>query len=165
MSKTTFNAQTAVLARFAVGFAAATLLGLGLALAHATVRTEMGLSESKASAREVYRLRVPTEKPLSTIEVRMIVPAGLVISGFEVQPGFTRTAVKNDKGLITEVTWRGRIGADEYGLFPFRATNPAQAGNLCFKVYQKYSDGSVVAWDQLEDKAEKPASCVVIKAN
>ncbi len=132
-------------------------------LAHATVRTEMGLSESKVGMTETYRLRVPTEKPIATTEVRMIVPEGLTVSGFQTQNGFVRTAQKNDKGLITEVTWRGRIAVDEYGLFVFRAKNPTTPTTLRFKVYQKYSDGSVVAWDNDDRTAEKPASQVEIK--
>lgn len=131
--------------------------------AHATVRTEMGLSESKVGITETYRLRVPTEKPISTTEVRMLVPEGLSVTSFQTIGGFVRTAQKNEKGLITEVTWRGRIRVDEYGLFTFRAKNPASPTTLRFKVYQKYSDGSVVAWDNDDKTAEKPASQVEIK--
>jgi len=56
------------------------------ALAHATVRTEMGLSESKAGASETYRLRVPSEKAMDTIALRLVVPVGLTISNFEALP-------------------------------------------------------------------------------
>jgi uncharacterized protein YcnI len=133
------------------------------ALAHATVRTEMNLSESKVGASETYRLRVPTEKPMATTEVRMVVPEGLTISTFQTQSGFTRTAQKNAQGVITEVTWRGNIDVDEYGLFVFRAKNPAAPTTLRFKVFQKYADGSVVAWDNDSKDAERPASQVEIK--
>jgi uncharacterized protein YcnI len=132
-------------------------------LAHATVRTEMGLSESKVGLTETYRLRVPTEKPMATTEVRLIVPEGLTISSFQTQSGFVRTAQRNAQGVITEVTWRGSVDVDEYGLFVFRAKNPAIATTLRFKVYQKYADGSVVAWDNDSKDAERPASQVEIK--
>jgi uncharacterized protein YcnI len=144
----------------------AVLLSLAVALpvlAHATVRTEMNLSESKVGATETYRLRVPTEKPIATTEVRLVVPEGLTISSFQTQAGFIRTAQKNAQGIITEVTWKGNIDAEEYGVFVFRAKNPAAPTTLRFKAYQKYADGSVVAWDNDSKDAERPASQVEIK--
>jgi uncharacterized protein YcnI len=133
-------------------------------LAHATVRTELGLNESKVGANETYRLRVPTEKPMDTVEVRLVVPAGLTVSGFETTPAWQRSVTRNPQGIVTEVTWKGgKIGEMEYALFPFRAKNPATSGKLYFKVYQKYADGSVVAWDKEDTSADTPASSVDIK--
>ncbi len=57
-----------------------TALLLPVAAAHATVRTEAGLSESKVGASETYRLNVPVEKEISTTEVRLVVPAGVTIT-------------------------------------------------------------------------------------
>ena len=133
-------------------------------LAHATVRTELGLSESKAGANETYRLRVPSEKALDTVELRLVVPAGLTILSFEAMPAWQRSVTKNAQGIVTEVTWKGgKIAESEYTLFPFRAKNPATPGTLLFKAYQKYSDGSVVAWDKEDKTADTPASQVEIK--
>ena len=56
-------------------------------LAHATVKSDMGLSESKAGSYETYRLQVPTEKPLDTTEVKLFVPQGLTISTFQALAG------------------------------------------------------------------------------
>lgn len=140
---------------------AATLL-LSFAAAHTTVRTETGLTESKASVSETYRLQVPTEKEISTTEVRLVIPAGVTVTRFEVTPGFTRTVKTNADGLVTEVTWRGRIAAAEYARFFFQARNPETAGTLSWKVYQKYSDGSVVAWDDA-DPEKTPASKTTVK--
>lgn len=134
------------------------------ALAHATVRTEMGLSESKVGANETYRLRVPSEKEMDTIELRLVVPVGLTVSNFEALPAWQRSVTKNAQGIVTEVTWEGgKIGESEYALFPFRAKNPTTPGTLLFKVYQKYSDGSIVAWDKEDKTADTPASQVEIK--
>ncbi|WP_019585690.1 DUF1775 domain-containing protein [Deinococcus apachensis] len=135
---------------------------LPVAAAHATVRTETGLAESKASASETYRLGVPTEKEVATTQVRLVVPAGLTITRFQVMPGFTRTVKLNDAGLVTEVTWRGRIAPMEYARFFFQARNPEQAGTLSWKVYQTYADGSVVAWDDT-DPEKTPASKTTVK--
>jgi uncharacterized protein YcnI len=144
--------------------AAAALALVPPVFAHATVRTELGLSESKANANETYRLRVPSEKALDTTEIRLVVPAGLTISGFEALPAWQRSVTKNAQGIVTEVTWKGgKIAESEYAIFPFRAKNPATPGTLFFKVFQKYSDGSVVAWDKEDKAADTPASSVEIK--
>lgn len=140
----------------------ATALLLSFAAAHATVRTETGLAESKAAASETYRLNVPTEKEIGTAEVRLVIPAGVTITRFQVTPGFTRTIRKNAAGLVTEVVWKGKIGPMEYARFSFQARNPDAAGTLSWKVYQKYSDGSVVAWDDT-NPAEFPASKTTVK--
>ncbi|PTA68472.1 DUF1775 domain-containing protein [Deinococcus arcticus] len=135
---------------------------LSVAAAHATVRTESGLSESRAGASETYRLNVPTEKEISTTQIRLVVPAGLTITRFQVTPGFTRTVKKNEAGLVTEVLWTGRVAPMEYARFFFQARNPAAPGELSWKVYQTYSDGSVVAWDDA-DPARGPASKTAVK--
>lgn len=142
--------------------ALAAALLLPVAAAHATVRTETGLTESKAGASETYRLNVPTEKEISTTEVRLVVPAGLTITRFQTLPGFNRTVSKNGAGLVTEVVWKGRIAPMEFARFLFNARNPQGASTLAWKVYQTYSDGSVVAWDD-SDPDRAPASKTAIK--
>ncbi len=131
------------------------------ALAHATVKTDVGTSESLAGRNETYRLQVPVEKNVATTEVRMIVPAGVRIGTFMPIPGWTRTVEKDASGNITAVTWRGRINPEEFQRFLFSARNPADAGTLAWKVYQKYADGSVVAWD--DSSADTPASKTAVK--
>lgn len=134
---------------------------LSTAFAHATVRTDAGASESLAGRFETYRLQVPVEKPVATTEVRMLVPAGVVIGTFMPIPGFVRTVEKDANGRITAVTWRGRIQVEEFQRFLFSARNPADAGTLAWKVYQKYADGSVVAWDDSSEAT--PASKTTVK--
>lgn len=135
---------------------------LSVAAAHATVRTESGLSESKVGVTETYRVNVPTEKEIRTTQIRLVVPAGLSITRFEVTPGFTRTVTRNADGLVTEVVWKGRVAPMEYARFFFQARNPAAAGDLTWKIYQTYSDGSVAAWDG-QDPEKGPASVVTVK--
>ncbi len=135
---------------------------LSVAAAHATVRTEAGLAESTAGKSETYRLNVPVEKKLATTEVRLVVPAGVGISRFLVMPGFTRTVTTNADGLVTEVIWKGPIAPMEYARFYFQALNPAQPGELVWKVYQTYADGSVVAWDDTVPD-QTPASRTTVK--
>ena len=148
------------LIRSALTLTAAVLISV--ASAHATVRTETGLSESKVGASETYRLNVPTEKEIATTQIRLVVPAGVVISRFQVTPGFTRTVKKDAAGLVTEIVWTGRVAPMEYARFFFQAKNPAAAGEVVWKIYQTYSDGSVVAWDDT-NPAEGPASRTTVK--
>jgi uncharacterized protein YcnI len=132
-------------------------------LAHATVKSDMGLSESKVGSYETYRLQVPTEKPLDTTEVKLFVPQGLTVSTFQSVAGFERSVEKNADGIVTTVTWKGKIGQQEFQRFLFSAKNPAQPTTLLFKVYQTYSDGSVVKWEDEDPKGKTPASRVEIK--
>ena len=143
-------------------FSLSAALLLSLAAAHATVRTEIGLSESAAGKSETYRLNVPVEKDMATTQIRLVVPTGVGLSRFQVTPGFARTVTKNADGLVTEVIWRGDIEPMEYARFFFQAKNPDAAGELIWKVYQTYADGSVVAWDDTQpDKT--PASHTTVK--
>jgi uncharacterized protein YcnI len=135
---------------------------LSLAAAHATVKTEGGLSESAAGKSETYRLNVPVEKDVATTQVRLVVPAGVAISRFQVMPGFSRTLTKNAEGLVTEVVWKGNIAPMEYARFFFQARNPEAAGELVWKIYQTYADGSVVAWDDTQPDTA-PASHTTVK--
>jgi uncharacterized protein YcnI len=132
-------------------------------LAHATVKSDMGLSESKVGSYETYRLQVPTEKPLDTTEVKLFVPQGLTVSTFQSVAGFERSVEKNADGIVTTVTWKGKIGQQEFQRFLFSAKNPAQPTTLLFKVHQTYSDGSVVKWEDEDPKGKTPASRVEIK--
>ncbi|WP_018465105.1 DUF1775 domain-containing protein [Calidithermus timidus] len=147
------------LSRYALIFAS---LVLPLALAHAVVRTEMNLAESKVGVSETYRLQVPVERPMATVEIRMIVPEGFVLTRFLQTPGWERSVVKDANGLIKEVTWKGRLEDGEFVRFVFQGRNPQTPGTLVWKVYQKYEDGTVVAWDD-SDKEKAPASKVEIK--
>ena len=135
----------------------------GFALAHATVKTDMGLKESAIGAYEIYRLQVPTERPVETTEIKLFVPEGLTIASFQVVPGFERTVEKNTAGLIRSVTWKGKVGVEEYVRFGFLAKNPEKPMKLLFKVHQTYANGEVVKWEDSDPKAETPASQVEIK--
>ena len=137
-------------------------LSAALLLSFAAAHAETGLTESKAGVSETYRLNVPTEKAIATTQVRLVVPAGMTLTRFQVLPGFTRSVLRNADGLITEVTWRGRVAPEEYARFFFQARNPAQPGEVAWKVYQTYADGSVVAWDDTNPE-QTPASRTTVK--
>jgi uncharacterized protein YcnI len=128
------------------------------AAAHATVKMETGTSESETGAYETFRLhlRVPVEKDMATIQVRLVVPAGLKIGAFLPVSGFARTVNADSNGVITEVTWEGQIRPVEFQRFLFSAQDPADAGTLTWKVYQTHADGTVVSRDD-SDLSTPPA--------
>jgi uncharacterized protein YcnI len=142
-------------------FALITAALLSLAAAHATVKTDTGVAESKTGAYETYRLQVPVEKDVATTQVRLVVPAGIKIGNFMPVPGFARTVKAASDGTITEVTWTGTIAPQEFQRFLFSAKNPADAGTLVWKVYQTYQGGTVVAWDDSDPAT--PASKVTLR--
>lgn len=156
----TSNTSARTVLKASLSLAAALLLSV--AGAHATVRTEAGLTESRVGVTETYRVNVPTEKEISTTQIRLVVPQGVAVSRFQVTPGFTRTVTRNADGLVTEVVWKGRVAPMEYARFYFQAKNPAAAAELSWKIYQTYSDGSVVAWDDA-DPARGPASKTTVR--
>jgi uncharacterized protein YcnI len=143
------------------GVLAASLVSV--VVAHAVVKSDKGLSESKAGSYETYRLQVPVEKPMDTTEVKLFVPQGLAVSTFQALTGFERIVEKNADGIITTVTWKGKIGQQEFQRFLFSAKNPDKPTTLLFKVHQTYSDGSVVKWEDEDPKGKTPASRVEIK--
>lgn len=142
-------------------FTVAALMLSAVVFAHATVKTEMGLSESLAGKSETYRLQVPVEKDMATTEIRMVVPEGVKVSRFMPVPGWTRTVEKDANDRILSVTWKGQLEPGEFIRFLFQATNPASTGTLSWKVYQKYSDGTVVGWDDTSEGT--PSSKVTLK--
>lgn len=133
------------------------------ACAHAVVRTELGSAESALGASEMYRLQVPNESAATsaTTEVRMLIPAGFTLSRTVQAPGWQRRFEKDASGEITAVIWTGHIDLQEIARFYFQGTNPKEATNLSWKVYQKYEDGTVTAWD--DATKDFPASSITVK--
>jgi uncharacterized protein YcnI len=128
------------------------------ASAHAVVSPK----QANVAAFTDFSLGVPSEKPIATITVRLLIPDGLNFVSPYVKPGWhidVKTgpaqagAVAADGDTettrITEIDWTGgNIPAGEKDEFKFSAQVPAQASTLNWKVYQTYQDGSVVSWDQ-----------------
>ncbi len=128
--------------------------------AHAVVRTDAGTTESAPGKYETYRLQVPVEKEIATIQVKLYIPKGLVVGNFLPVPGWTRSVEKDSSGSVTTVTWKGTLEPMEFARFLFSAKNPALEGNLSFVVEQTYADGTVVAWK--DAAGPTPASVVKI---
>ena len=140
----------------------ALLAGINLAQAHAVVSP----SQAGVAAFTNFSLSVPSELPMTTIAVKLLIPDGLNFITPNVKPGWkisTKTAPAQgtapdgdpETSRITEIDWTGgQIPADLKDTFEFSAQVPTQPTTLAWKVYQTYQDGSVVSWDQDPDKPQ-----------
>lgn len=122
---------------------------------------------------KVITLRVPTEKPIATTGLRVVIPDGVVVHGVKPLAGWTHRDVKGtatpvatmaagadnhgDEGVIKEVIWSGGvIGAGEYMEFSLSTQYTGDPKTLVYKAYQTYADGSIVAWDNTDEKHPAP---------
>ncbi len=113
--------------------------------AHAVVSPK----QATVATWQEFSLAVPSEKDANTIGIRLLIPDGLSNVRPNVVPGWkisTKTDSSND---VTEIDWtNGSIPSGQREDFQFQIQDPASPTTLDWKVYQTYSDGSVVSWDQ-----------------
>lgn len=131
-----------------LGALVASLFIANQAFAHATVKPAIvGVGKFQS-----FTLGAPSEKPIATVGIRLVLPDGLNHVTPNVKAGWKITTKKetiNNEQKITEIAWTGgTIPAEMRDEFLFSAQVPSQATVLNWKVYQTYADGSVVAWDK-----------------
>lgn len=131
-----------------LGIVGASLLFANQALAHTTVKpATVGIGKF-----QTFTVAAPSEKPIATVGIRLVLPEGLNYVTPSVKAGW-KIEVKKEKigneEKITEINWTGgTIPGEMRDEFSFSAQAPSKAGTLNWKAYQTYADGSVVAWDQ-----------------
>ncbi|MFC4769295.1 YcnI family protein [Effusibacillus consociatus] len=133
----------------------------GTASAHVTVWPK----ESQADSYQRYTVRVPVEKDLNTTKVRLEFPQGVKVSTVMPVPGWNYEFEKDSEGRFTAITWTatdGGIKPNEFMEFGISGKNPKEPGNLAWKAYQTYADGSVVEWTG-EPESKTPAPVVTLK--
>lgn len=117
-----------------------------------------------ADSYEKFVLRVPTEKDIPTIGVRVEVPEGFTISRVQPLPGWQYELERDASGSVIAVSWSGgQIGPDEFQEFVIQGKTAAETGRYAWRAWQTYSDGSVVAWTGPSD-ADTPASVMTVVA-
>lgn len=108
-----------------------------------------------------FVIRVPTERPVATIAVKVEFPAALRVSRLRSKPGWAVETVKDTAGVISTVTWSGgKIPAGEWDEFVVAGRTQDSSGVLVFKAWQTYQGGEIVPWTgELENR---PAPRVTI---
>jgi len=126
--------------------------------AHVTITPKT----APANGSTEYVLRVPTEKDVPTISLRVVFPPNFEVLRFRAAPGWTMEVERNAAGAITGVTWTGRkISREEYELFSFLARSRTP-GTYKLEAFQTYDGGEVVGW--VNPAEPRPAPQVTIAA-
>lgn len=122
--------------------------------------------ETTTGSYEKYTVRVPVEKDVNTVKVKLEFPAGVKVNTVQPVPGWSYEFEKDKDGVNTALVWTatdGGIKAHEFMEFAFVGANPKEEGALAWKAYQTYADGEVVEWTGDKD-SKTPASVTTVKA-
>jgi len=137
------------------------------AFAHVSLTPRRGISGTHHVA---FSVRAPVEKDIPTVELKILIPpewkdAGGQVDRVELDPLWDVSIERDEDNWIKSVTWSG-AEAPDFSFIQFNViiTLPNLTGVQQIKAYQKYSDGSVVAWveDRNEEGVEKPAAGVML---
>lgn len=131
-----------------------------VASAHVTVQP----AESTTNAYEKYSVRVPVEKEINTTEVSLQIPEGVDLVSVMPMTTWDYKLEKDENERVTAVIWtanEGGIKPGEFIEFDFVGVNASEPGEVSWKAFQTYEDGSVVEWVGPPD-SEEPASVTTI---
>jgi uncharacterized protein YcnI len=131
---------------FLASFASIIALSMvpGAAFAHVVVKP----AETTVGSFDTYTVSVPNEKEMAVTSVKLQIPNGLSYVTPTTKPEWS-IDVEKDGDAIRSITWKdGTIPAGQRQDFTFSAQAPAAAGDMAWKAYQTYADGTVVAWDK-----------------
>lgn len=138
------------------------LLFVSTSFAHVVVKP----GEALTSTYTTFSVSVPNEREVPTTEIKLIIPAEIASVTPTVKQGWTITteqaeAPEEDSHADTRVdsiTWSaGSIPEGQRDDFTFSAKTPAEQGELVWKAYQVYADGTTIAWDKSQDDQPKKA--------
>ncbi len=127
-----------------------------VALAHVVVRP----TEVETAARQVFTVGVPNESKSGAqiVNVRLVIPDGLESTRPNSKPGWNIEVVKSGEGesaRVSEIIWSGgSVPTDQRDEFLFQSKAPVKTGELQWKSYETYSDGTVVAWEDKPSQKE-----------
>lgn len=120
------------------------------AFAHVVVKP----NEALTGAYQTFTTSVPNEKDIPVTGIRLVIPDSIESVTPTVKQGWEITTKKSGD-RVTEITWTGgTIPAEQRDDFTFSAHLPSKAGDIDWKAYQTYQDGSVVSWDQKPAEGE-----------
>ena len=137
------------------------------AFAHVGLLPRRGVSGTHHVA---FSVRAPVEKEIPTVELKIEIPsewkeAGGQVDRVEYNPNWQIEIEREEDDWIKTVRWYGNEAPDySFIQFGMIITLPELEGLQQIKAWQKYSDGSVVAWieDRNEEGVEKPAAALML---
>lgn len=147
--------------RLRTGLLALAFLALvpSVASAHASVLPKAVATESY----EKFTLRIPNEKNVPTVRVRVELPEGFQISRVKPMPGWAYRTEKAPNGTLRAIEWRdGTIEAGEFQEFEFQGKTAKDPGKYAFRVLQTYGDGETVQWTG-PSGSQTPAAFVEVR--
>ena len=113
-----------------------------LASGHAVVQP----ADSSVGTTQQYTLRVPNEKDVPTVAVRLQFPAELEVATVDEPAGWHLTLDRDATGRIVSATWTGSLPPKADARFTFTARNPAAAVTVTWNVVQTYDGVLIVEW-------------------
>jgi uncharacterized protein YcnI len=138
-----------------------TLAGLFLLTSSASAHITVQPGEALTADWLTFTVSVPNEKQLANTEIKLLIPAGVEHVTPTVKQGWQIAVQKDGEGeaaTVKSITWSG--GSIPSGFrddFTFSGKTPDTAGDLQWKSYQTYADGSTVGWDLSESEQPKQA--------
>jgi uncharacterized protein YcnI len=115
--------------------------------AHVVVFPSDDVMRTPACAFTKFVVRVPTEKPIPTTGLRVLIPAAITVIGVQPMAGGWKAGFEEQKGRVVAIVWTGgQIAPREFDEFAFLAAGPHQAATVSWDALQTYQDGSVVRW-------------------
>lgn len=137
------------------------LTSVSSVLAHVTVKP----GNVGVGAFQTFTVSVPNEKGVAVTKMRLVLPEGLehvsptLKSGWRVDMvhdeadgvEMSMDASTHPEHKIKEIIWSGNIPEGYRDEFSFSAKVPANEGNLVWKAYQSYADGTTVSWELTPD--------------
>jgi uncharacterized protein YcnI len=115
------------------------------ASAHVRVFPDANTTQTNACGYAKFVVRVPVEKDVPTNRVDLSIPKGVIVFGVQPKPGWQFTEQKTG-GLVSTISWTGRLMPGEFDEFAFLAATPKTPGPIAWNALQYYEDGSVVKW-------------------
>ncbi len=104
--------------------------------------------------RVTFSVSVPNEHDTPVVQVRLVIPDDLSSVRPHAKQGWNIEVTKTGEGenlSATEITWKSagaNVPVDLKDDFLFSAKTPDTGGELKWKAYETYADGTVVAWEQ-----------------
>lgn len=116
----------------------------GAAFAHVVVTP----AKADVGTYVTFNVSVPNEKDVAVTALKLTIPDGVKSVTPTSKGGWTISTLKNGD-TVTEIDWTdGTIPNGQRQDFTFSAQAPAKAGDIHWKAYESYADGTIVKWDR-----------------